>query len=124
MNAWDDIVAIDRRIAAITSRAVNLVATGDENREFPDAVYTEAKRYLKALVGFGRGQPPVPSSPGYRDEYGALFGAVLADPAPMVTAEQDRMLRHPDVYQLVCTQVYDRLCATYDRRHGWRWAKR
>lgn len=119
MVTWDDIVAIDRRVAAIASSATNLVASGDENREFPDAVYTEAKRYLNALVGFGRGGSPVPSSPGNREDYGSVFAPVLRHRVPTTTPDQERILRTMDAYQVVCTHLYDQLCEAYDWRHRW-----
>lgn len=119
MTTWNDIIDIDGRVAQIADASVNLVAVGEQHRDFPDAVYTEAKRYLNALVGFGRGGAVTPSRLGYRDDYSAPLSTPLDRPAPAVTTEQDRMLRHPDTYQLVCTHVYDRLCQMYDWRHRW-----
>lgn len=118
MTTWNEIIEADPRIGQLADAAERVVATGDEHRDYPDAVYTEAKRYLSVLVGRVRGQEVARGRDGrWAGEH--AFADIVTRPAPMTDDRTETMLGSSQAYEVVCTRIYDRLCELYDRRHRW-----
>lgn len=120
MATWNDLVEADYRIGRIADAAERVVAEGDQHRDNADVIYTQAKRHLASLVGAFRGRKEVPPLRDGRPDLARTFAKIVAQPPPAVDPRTDNLLRSPDIYQLACTHVYDRLCQLYDWRHGWR----
>lgn len=116
MTTWDEIVRADPRVGRLGQAAVEAVRYGDPHYDFPDAVYTDVKRYVDALVAAGRGGAVKLRGDGRSRPYEREFEAVVAAPAPILTTAAAELLASFHTHQVVCTHIHDRLCEVYGRR--------
>lgn len=118
MITWDEVVKADPRIGQLADAAVEAVRYGDPHDDFPDGVYTDVKRYLDVLIAAGRGRAVRLHPAGRNRPYEHRFAAVVAAPAPVTAATDEKLLASFHTHRFVCTHIFDRLCEVYDRRMG------
>lgn len=114
-EAWRTIQEKDGRVTGLAQIAEAAVRDGHPDTHYPDAVYADVKRFLKALVGGDRGDPTSSRRAEPRD-YERRFAEVVAQPYTG-TAADDAYLRSWWRFDVACNAIRDRLCEVYDQMH-------
>ncbi|MEU7170346.1 hypothetical protein ABZ949_02495 [Micromonospora tulbaghiae] len=97
MITWEEIINVDPRMAELERLAVQAALTG----VYPDRVYTDAKPYIGALVGWRRGQAPAVVKPNLLQQRYARAIAVV------VVGRDDERLSSQTAYEVACGQIHD-----------------
>jgi hypothetical protein len=113
---WEHAFEADPRIPALLDAATGLVGSTDAFEHTPDHVYTDAKRFVKYLVGWSRGRLPSLGSSGPSINVPVLQSVVDRpfEPDP----DQVEFLESALAFDHVCNELYGRLCDTYDRKRS------
>jgi hypothetical protein len=114
---WLNIQELDPRVEALVTVALTAMAQGDPHTHHPDALYSDMKPFLSALLGSGRGHMRVRARHDSPALHEVRFLEVILQPWTGLAVNDD-YLHSQWLFDVACNYILERLAKTYDSLYG------